>query len=123
MRQNDRFTEEKQPRVLQMSAAKEQLALFARGLPDVLATIDQNDQVAELRLSRVPAFNFEAGCINYEGEPGDKPMDTCSIAYVVHSTQRKLCPSRRTGRFTRSGATLSEYGRHNGSVKGGSSPT
>jgi len=64
-------TEEEQPRVLQMSAAKEQLDLFARGLTEMLATVDQNDREGELRLFRVPALNFEALWINYEGEPGD----------------------------------------------------
>jgi Papain-like cysteine protease AvrRpt2 len=64
-------TEEQQPRVLQMSAAKEQLDVFARGVTEMLATVDQNDREGELRLFRVPALNFEALWINYEGEPGD----------------------------------------------------
>ena len=68
-------TEEEQPRLLQMSAAKEPLELFSRGLAEVLSAVDRNDREAELRLFRVPALNFEALWINYEGEPGDKPED------------------------------------------------
>jgi hypothetical protein len=68
-------TEEEQPRLLQMSTAKEPLELFTRGLDEVLGALDRNDPEAELRLLRVPALNFEALWISYEGEPGHKPED------------------------------------------------
>ncbi|PTR16469.1 papain like cysteine protease AvrRpt2 [Nitrosospira sp. Nsp2] len=64
-------TEEAEPRVLQMSAAKRRLDLFSRGLSEVLATIGKGDQEAELRVFQVPGLNFEALWISYEGEGQD----------------------------------------------------
>jgi hypothetical protein len=64
-------TEEAEPRILQMSAAKGQLDLFTRGLTEVLATIGEADQQAELRVFQVPALNFEALWISYEDEGKD----------------------------------------------------
>lgn len=69
------LTEEEQPRLLQMSSAREPLELFARGLAEVLEALGPNDPEAELGLLRVPALNFEALWISYEGEPGHKPED------------------------------------------------
>jgi hypothetical protein len=68
-------SEEEQPRLLQMSTAGEPLELFTRGLAEVLEALDRNDPEAELRLFRVPALNFEALWISYEGKPDDKPED------------------------------------------------
>ena len=64
-------SEEEQPRLLQMSASKNHLEPFARGLAEALTTVEQIDQECELRLFRVPALNFEALWINYEGETKD----------------------------------------------------
>jgi hypothetical protein len=64
-------SEEEQPRLLQMSASKNHLEPFARGLTEALNTVEQTDQECELRLFRVPALNFEALWINYEGETKD----------------------------------------------------
>ncbi len=95
-------TEEERPRVLQMSAAKEQLDLFARGLTEMLATVDQNDREGELRLFRVPALNFEALWINYEGKPGDMlvPLRTLGklAQYKVVSMQDALGALREAAR-------------------------
>lgn len=74
-------SEEQAPRLLQMSASKDQLERFARGLTEVLTTIDQNDREAELRLFRVPALNFEALWIKYEGDGKD-------ILVPLHTTGR-----------------------------------
>jgi hypothetical protein len=68
-------SEEEQPRLLQMSAAGEPLELFTRGLAEVLEALGRNDPEAELRLLRVPALNFEALWISYEGKSDDKPED------------------------------------------------
>jgi hypothetical protein len=68
-------SEEEQPRLLQMSAAGEPLELFTRGLAEVLEALGRNDPEAELRLLRVPALNFEALWISYEGKSNDKPED------------------------------------------------
>jgi Papain-like cysteine protease AvrRpt2 len=64
-------SETDQPRVLQMSASEKHLEPFARALSEVLATIDQSDKECELRLFRVPALNFEALWVNYEGDAKD----------------------------------------------------
>jgi Papain-like cysteine protease AvrRpt2 len=64
-------SDDEEPHVQQMSASKAHLEPFARGLAEALATIDQSDQECELRLLRVPALNFEALWINYEGEAAD----------------------------------------------------
>lgn len=64
-------SDDEQARVQQMSASQNHLEPFARGLETALATIDRSDQECELRLLRVPALNFEALWINYEGEAGD----------------------------------------------------
>lgn len=69
------LTEEEQPRLLQMSTAREPLELFTRGLAEVLEALGRSDPEAELRLLRVPALNFEALWISYEGKPDDKPED------------------------------------------------
>ena len=60
--------DEPQPQVQQMSASKNHLEPFARGLEEALATVERSDQECELRLFRVPALNFEALWISYEGE-------------------------------------------------------
>jgi hypothetical protein len=64
-------TEEAEPRVLQMSAAQRQLDLYARGLTEVLTMVGEGEQQAELRVFRVPALNFEALWVHYEGEGRD----------------------------------------------------
>jgi hypothetical protein len=64
-------SDDEEARVQQMSASQNHLEPFARGLETALATIDRSDQECELRLLRVPALNFEALWINYEGEAGD----------------------------------------------------
>ena len=64
-------SEEAEPRVLQMSAAKRQPDLFSRGLTEALATIGEGDLQAELRLFQVPALNFEVLWLSYEGEGQD----------------------------------------------------
>jgi hypothetical protein len=60
-----------EPRVLQTSASPRQLEPFTRALAHILTTLDRNDQEAELKLLRVPALNFEALWLNYEGETED----------------------------------------------------
>ena len=60
--------DEPQPQVQQMSASKNHLEPFARGLEEALATVERSDQECELRLFRVPALNFEALWISYEDE-------------------------------------------------------
>ena len=64
-------SEEEEPRLLQMSASKNHLEPFARGVAEALTTVEQIDQECELRLFRVPALNFEALWINYPGETKD----------------------------------------------------
>jgi hypothetical protein len=64
-------SDDEEPHVQQMSASKNQLEPFARGLTEALATTEQSDQEGELRLLRVPALNFEALWINYESETAD----------------------------------------------------
>lgn len=60
--------DEQQPQVQLMSASKNHLEPFARGLEEALATVERSDQECELRLLRVPALNFEALWISYEDE-------------------------------------------------------
>jgi hypothetical protein len=64
-------SDDEEARVQQMSASQNHLEPFARGLETALTTIDRSDQECELRMLRVPALNFEALWINYEGEAGD----------------------------------------------------
>jgi len=64
-------SEEEQPRVLQMSASESHLKQFARGLEQALKMVEQTDQKAELKLLQMPALNFEALWINYEGDTKD----------------------------------------------------
>ncbi|MBS0425533.1 MAG: C39 family peptidase [Proteobacteria bacterium] len=60
-------SEEDEPRILQMSAAKDQLDIYARGLTEILRISGEESRETELRLFRVPALNFEALWLNYEG--------------------------------------------------------
>lgn len=76
-------SEDEKPRLLQMSASKNHLEPFARGLAKALSTVEESDQECELRLFRVPALNFEALWIHYEDE-----------------TKDKLVPLRGVGRLT-----------------------
>jgi hypothetical protein len=64
-------SDDEEPHVQQMSASENYLEPFARGLAEVFATTEQSDEESELRLLRVPALNFEALWINYEGEGAD----------------------------------------------------
>ncbi|WP_434113807.1 papain-like cysteine protease family protein [Methylocaldum sp. GT1TLB] len=64
-------SEEEQPRLLQMSASKNHLEPFARGMAEALATVKQIGEECELRMFRVPALNFEALWINCEDETKD----------------------------------------------------
>ena len=64
-------TEDEQPRLLQMSASKNHLEPFGRGLTKALAMVEETDQEVELRLFRVPALNFEAVWLHYEDEARD----------------------------------------------------
>jgi hypothetical protein len=59
-------TDDERPQVQQMSASKNHLEPFARGLEEALATVERSDQECELRLFRVPARNFEALWISYK---------------------------------------------------------
>lgn len=74
-------SEEGEPRVLQMSAAKDQLDIYARGLAEILRISGEEGQEVELRLFRVPALNFEALWLNYEGEGKD-------ILFPIHTVGR-----------------------------------
>jgi len=60
------ISEDAEPRLLQMSAAKSHLDAFARGLT-VALTLAKEDQTCELRLLRVPALNFEGLWITCDG--------------------------------------------------------
>jgi hypothetical protein len=65
------LSEDEEPRLLQMSESRNYLDIFARGLTEVLKTVDRSERECELRLFRVPALNFEALWLNYEGEMQD----------------------------------------------------
>lgn len=64
-------SDEDEPRLLQMSDSNNYLDPFVRGLSEVLATTEQEEQESELRLFRAPALNFEALWIHYDGERQD----------------------------------------------------
>ncbi len=81
--------DEQQPHVQQMSASKNHLEPFARGLEEALFKVDRSDQECELRLLRVPALNFEALWINYEDGNNSEGEATDS-----------LVPLRGVGRLT-----------------------
>lgn len=65
------LSEEAEPRVIQMSSSASHIQQFSKGLEHALSVVKKHDQEAELRLFRVPALNFEAIWINYEGESSD----------------------------------------------------
>jgi len=52
-------TDDDEPRVVQMSAAKPQLDVFARAMDQALALAERHKEEVEVRLLRVPALNFE----------------------------------------------------------------
>lgn len=60
-----------EPKLLQMSAAKNHLEPFVRSLDVALKTVEKSKAECELRLLRIPALNFEALWINYEGANKD----------------------------------------------------
>jgi hypothetical protein len=64
-------SEEVQPQLLQMSSSESHLKQFTEALEQALKTVKQSDQIAELRMLRIPALNFEALWLNYEGETKD----------------------------------------------------
>ena len=59
------------PKLMQMSASKNQLELFSRSLDQALKVVDKSKAECELRLLRIPALNFEAVWINYDGNTKD----------------------------------------------------
>lgn len=59
------------PQVRQLSASKNHLEPFTRGLSEAVTTVERSEQECELRLLRVPALNFEALWLSYEGEAAD----------------------------------------------------
>jgi hypothetical protein len=64
-------SEAEDSRVLQMSASPNNLEALSRGLAEVLSLAERSQKEAELRLFRVPALNFEALWLNYEGDERD----------------------------------------------------
>lgn len=76
-------SEEEEPRLLQMSASKNHLEPFSRGLAEALTTVEQIDQECELRLFRVPALNFEALWINYVGETKDVLVPLRAVGRLI----------------------------------------
>jgi hypothetical protein len=64
-------SEEVQPQLLQMSSSESHLKQFTEALEHALKTVKQSDQIAELRMLRIPALNFEALWLNYEGDTKD----------------------------------------------------
>jgi hypothetical protein len=63
------LTEDDEPRVLQMSSASAQLGAYNSALTQALANVGESE--AELRLLRVPAVNFEALWLAYDGDEED----------------------------------------------------
>ncbi|ARO87476.1 hypothetical protein EBAPG3_006660 [Nitrosospira lacus] len=76
-------SEGEEPRLLQMSASKDHLERFARGLVEVLAAIGRDEREAELRLLRVPALNFEALWIKYEDGGKDILVPLRTVGQLV----------------------------------------
>ena len=66
------LTDEKEPRLLQMSAAPQHLEPFARSLQVALNLAERSPQEVEIRLLRVPALNFEGLWIAGDGRDGDQ---------------------------------------------------
>lgn len=60
-----------EPRVVHMSASEKYLESVSRAMSEALSTVDEDGKDCEVRLLRVPALNFEAIWINYEGEERD----------------------------------------------------
>jgi Papain-like cysteine protease AvrRpt2 len=59
-------------RVRQMSGAAVHLEPFARALDGVVQQAEEGERDCELRLYKVPALNFEALWLSYEGGEGDQ---------------------------------------------------
>lgn len=96
-------SEEDSPQLLQMSTSEHQLKSFALGFEQALKTVEQLDLDSELKLFRVPALNFEALWINYEGDTKDVlvPLRTIGqlTAYEAVSMDEALDILRHTARL------------------------
>ncbi|HKO97682.1 MAG TPA: papain-like cysteine protease family protein [Pyrinomonadaceae bacterium] len=76
-------SETREPRVIQMSASSQHLEPLERALGEAVSIAERNDQEAEIRLYRVPALNFEAVWINYEGEERDVLVPLRSVGRLT----------------------------------------
>ena len=64
--------DDQQGTIRQMSASPTHLEPFARALEGAVARAEGSEESCELRLYRVPALNFEALWLSYEGGKGDQ---------------------------------------------------
>ncbi|MBC8090196.1 MAG: hypothetical protein H7Z40_23300 [Phycisphaerae bacterium] len=64
-------SDDDQPRVKQMSASPGALDLVGNSLTEAVAAVSRSEETCELRLLRIPALNFEAMWVSYEGRADD----------------------------------------------------
>jgi hypothetical protein len=65
--------------IRQMSASAAHLEPFTRALEGAVAQAEDRERDCELRLYRVPALNFEALWLSYEGGEGDQLVPLTSV--------------------------------------------
>jgi hypothetical protein len=71
--------DDQQGTIRQMSASPTHLEPFARALEGAVAQAEGSEQSCELRLYRVPALNFEALWLSYEGGKGDQLVPLTAV--------------------------------------------
>ncbi len=76
-------SETEDARVMQMSASPNQLETLWRGVAEALSLGERSSQEAELRLFRVPAVNFEAVWLNYEGDERDVLVPLRTVGRLI----------------------------------------
>ncbi|MCA8880757.1 MAG: C39 family peptidase [Rhodobacteraceae bacterium] len=73
------FSDEAEPRMLQMSASTSYLGAYRKALAHALAAVDEKRE-AEIRTLRVPALNFEALWLSYGDEDEDQVIPMRPVA-------------------------------------------
>jgi hypothetical protein len=95
-------SEEDQPQLLQMSTSDSHLKPFSTALEQAIQIAEENSQETEMRIFRVPALNFEALWLSYEGEAKDMlvPLRTVEhlTAYKAVTLDEALDVLRETAR-------------------------
>jgi len=107
-------TEGEEPRLLQMSTAKNYLNLFMKGLAEALAAMNQSAKKGELRSLLVPALKFEALWISYEDHKNDLIVPVRTISSLQLTPFKRVPFDKVIGRLKKAAKAMKDDGTKEG---------